>query len=241
VSHHAEVRGVTVDLDDTLFPQSEWLAGAWAAVADRATALGLDGPALHDALLRTCAEGSDRGRIIDRALEDVGVAPADCVGELVGAFAAHRPVRLRLFPEVADALLALGSRVPVVCVTDGDPGIQHGKIDALGLRPLLAGVVVSDQLGGRALRKPNPAPFRRALELVGQPAAHVVHVGDRPGKDVAGAAGVGMRCVRVLTGEYAGTADDAACPPWRTVASFTEAARGLLAEIGEQTGARARL
>jgi putative hydrolase of the HAD superfamily len=163
------------------------------------------------------------------------------VGELVRAFAAHRPTRLSPFPGVADALRSLGSRVPVVCVTDGDPGIQHGKIDALGLRPLLAGVVVSDELGGRALRKPHPAPFRRALELVGQPAERVVHVGDRPGKDVAGAAAVGMRSVRVLTGEYAGTAGDAACPPWRTVASFAEAAGALLAEIGEQDGACSRL
>ena len=32
----SSVRGVCVDLDDTLFAQEEWLAGAWAAVADRA-------------------------------------------------------------------------------------------------------------------------------------------------------------------------------------------------------------
>ena len=48
------VRGVCVDLDDTLFPQQEWLAGAWAAVADRAATLGLDGAALH----RPCSRAS---------------------------------------------------------------------------------------------------------------------------------------------------------------------------------------
>jgi putative hydrolase of the HAD superfamily len=32
-------------------------------------------------------------------------------------------------------------------------------------------------------------------------------VGDRPDKDVAGAAAAGMACIRVLTGEYAGLPD----------------------------------
>jgi putative hydrolase of the HAD superfamily len=35
-------------------------------------------------------------------------------------------------------------------------------------------------------------------------------VGDRPDKDVAGAAAAGMACIRVLTGEYAGLPDTVA-------------------------------
>jgi FMN phosphatase YigB (HAD superfamily) len=85
-------------------------------------------------------------------------------------------------------------------------------------------VVVSDELGGRHLRKPDPAPFLRALELLGQPATGVVHVGDRPAKDVRGAAAVGMRCVRVTTGEYAHL-PDGPDRPWAAVATFPAAAR----------------
>lgn len=236
-------RAVTVDLDDTLFPQQDWLDGAWGAVAERASVLGLPGPALRTALHDVAAEGSDRGRIVDRALDrvvDRAAGDRDLVPDLVAAFTAHAPARLEPYPGVAVALRELARRLPVVCITDGNPRIQQAKIDALGLRDALTAVVVSDALEadgrtGRVLRKPHPAPFRRALHLLGLAAADVVHVGDRPGKDVAGAAAVGMRCVRVLTGEYATAPDEP--PAWRRVGTFAEAAGLLLAAVEGTTGA----
>jgi putative hydrolase of the HAD superfamily len=218
-----DVRGVTLDLDDTLFAQREWLSGAWCAVADRATELGLDGTALHRALLQVAAEGTDRGSIIDRALLATGTRPQPYVADLVEAFTAHAPAHLPAYPGALDALARLRTRVPVVLVTDGNPRIQRAKIAALGLGHLLAdGVVISDELGGRATRKPSPVPFRRALELLGRPAEAVVHVGDRPGKDVAGARAAGVRSVRVRTGEYAAV-DDPGAAPWAEAASFAAA------------------
>ena len=225
--------GVTVDLDDTLFPQAEWLAGAWAAVAAEGGRLGLDPGALHRALLIVAAEGSDRGRVIDRALAKVEGAHPEHVAGLVAAFAAHRPATLEPYPGAADALARLAAAVPVVCVTDGIPEVQRGKLVALGLDGLLLDVVVSDELGGRHLRKPHPAPFERALIVLGAvvgggaPRHAVVHVGDRPGKDVAGAAAAGLRCVRVTTGEYA-AADPGDHLAWRTVSSFAGAVDLLL-------------
>jgi putative hydrolase of the HAD superfamily len=62
-------------------------------------------------------------------------------------------------------------------------------------------VVLSDTLG-RECRKPHPAPFRAALDLLEVDVDAAVFVGDRPDKDVMGAVGVGMRVVRVRTGEY---------------------------------------
>jgi FMN phosphatase YigB (HAD superfamily) len=232
------VRAVTVDLDDTLFPQSQWLAGAWQDVADRATLLGIDGAALLPVLHRICAEGSDRGGIIDRALVAIGASPERLVAVLVAAFTAHAPARLSCYPGVSDALARLARRLPVVCITDGNPRIQRAKLDALGIAHTLTGIVVSDELGGRAVRKPHPAPFLRALELLGLPAAEVVHVGDRPAKDVVGAAGVGMRSLRVMTGEYTDRAgaSPAEPAPWRTVGSFVEAAEICLATAGPRPG-----
>lgn len=230
----ARLRAVTVDLDDTLFPQQQWLDGAWGAVARRGTELGLPATDLLRALREVAEEGSDRGRIIDRALERAGL-PSRHVPDLVAAFAGHSPARLDLYPGAGPALRALAARVPVVCVTDGDPRIQHAKITALGVRRALQAVVVSDELQaeglrGRALRKPHPAPFRRALEVLGCDAADAVHVGDRPAKDVAGAAAAGMRCIRVRTGEYAGVPDDPRA--WRTAGGFAGAVGLLLGALG---------
>lgn len=238
----APLAGVTVDLDDTLYPQSQWLAGAWAAVADEGDRLGLDRAVLHRALLAVAAEGSDRGRIVDRALDLVPGGRPDQVPALVAAFAAHRPGRLDPFPGALAALERLAGAVPVVCVTDGMPDVQRQKLVALGLDSLVTAVVVSDELGGRATRKPHPAAFERALDLLGAAADEVVHVGDRPEKDVAGAAALGMRCIRVTTGEYAATAAGPH-PPWRTVGSFAAAVDLLLGAVSEQgtPGSLARL
>jgi putative hydrolase of the HAD superfamily len=229
----AEIRAVTVDLDDTLFAQADWLAGAWLSVASAAVRAGLPAGPFHAALLECAAAGSDKGGIIDRALAAVGVGPAriaEMTPRLVEAFSGWAPAALALYPGAADALVRLRSAgLPIAVITDGNPRIQRAKISALGLSALVDHVVVSDELGGRAARKPHPAAFLRALALLGVPAEDTVHVGDRPAKDVAGAAAAGLRCVRVRTGEYAHVADESiAVLPWRSVPSVADAADLLL-------------
>ena len=238
VASAAFIAAVTVDLDDTLFPQESWLRGAWAAVAGAAGTLGLDETAVHERLLAVAAQGSDGGRIIDRALVALGVAdhelPALTPG-LVAAFKAHAPHRLECYPCSATALAELRALVPLACITDGDPHVQRAKLRALGLVDSFDAVVFSDELG-REHRKPDPAPFLRAAALLGVDPAAMVHVGDRPAKDVAGAHAVGMRAIRVRSGEYAGVADGAAggAAPWRAFDDAAGALRWLAGVIAAQ-------
>lgn len=203
------VVAVTFDLDDTLFAQSEWLAGAWDAVA-AAAPTGVDRDGLRTALEQIAAQGSDRGAIVDRALREVG-HPEVAVGPLVDAFHRHRPARLTAHPGARDGVARLRRRVPVALVSDGDVGVQTGKLRALGLADAFDVVVLSDRFG-RAHRKPSPLPFRVALGALGAPAARAVHVGDRPAKDVLGAWRTGMGAVRVRTGEYAAEPDPEPVP-----------------------------
>jgi putative hydrolase of the HAD superfamily len=202
------IRAVLFDLDDTLYDQRAWLAGAWQAVAGAAAAFGVAPVELAAALAEIAAEGSDRGRIIDRALERVRAAGVP-VEPLVQAFRSHAPERLAAYPGVPAALARLRARCRVGLVTDGDPGIQRAKLRALGLCDAFDVVVFSDELG-RHYRKPHRAPFRAALAGLGVDPREALFVGDRPDKDVAGAAAAGMACIRVLTGEYARLPDTVA-------------------------------
>jgi HAD superfamily hydrolase (TIGR01509 family) len=229
------IAAVTVDLDDTLFPQESWLSGAWEAVAAVGGTLGLDADALLRQLEIVAADGSDGGRIVDRALLAIGCSevelPALTPG-LLAAFRAHAPARLECYPGIEAALSALRAQVPVACITDGDPHIQRSKLRALGLSDAFDAVIFSDELG-REFRKPHPAPFLRALELLGVAAADTVHVGDRPAKDVAGPGAVGMRAVRVCTGEYASVPDGASgTKPWRVFPDAAAALNALATLIG---------
>ena len=196
--------GIVIDLDDTLYPQAAYLAGAARAVGRAGTALGLDGLRLARLLRRQLVAGSDAGGTIDRALLAYGVAdPGPLLPSLVAAFAGYRPRKLPLYPGAAAALRALGAAYPLVCLTDGAPAIQRAKLAATGVAGAFTAIVITDELGGRACRKPDPAGLLHAAALLGVPAGDLLVIGDRPGKDVAVAAALGARSIRVRTGEYA--------------------------------------
>ncbi|MFJ8039246.1 HAD family hydrolase [Kitasatospora sp. NPDC096147] len=218
--------GVLLDLDDTLYPQAEFLAQTWTAVAAAGAELGLDGPALRAALHRAAGAGSDRGGLIDAALAELGADPASAPA-LVGVFRAFRPTRLTPYPGVAERLAALAALVPVVLITDGNPDQQRAKLAATGLGPALRAVVCTDEPHGRGHRKPHPSGFLHGLALLGCPAEDAVMLGDRPEKDVAGAQALGIRALRVRQGEYADRPDPDGL--WRSAASTAEALDLLIA------------
>ncbi|MDI6097462.1 HAD family hydrolase [Actinoplanes sp. NEAU-A12] len=211
---------VVVDLDDTLFPQSAYLYGASRAVGRAGAAAGLDQVRLSRAVRRqlvagsdrggAIVAGSDRGGAIDRALAAYGIAPdlaADLIPALVAAFTAYRPRRLPRYPGALAALTAISSRYPVGCLTDGDPVIQRAKLAATGLAHSFATIVITDELGGRTLRKPHPEGLRQVAETLGVRPSDLVVIGDRPARDMAVAAALGARSIRVRTGEYADAPD----------------------------------
>ena len=223
------VRAVVFDLDDTLVPQGPWLAGAWSAVAEagsvvgRALGIAVDAGALEQALLADAAAGSARGGIIDRAV--AAVAPDLPVAPLIAAFRSFRAPSLAPYEGVVAALERCREVVPVGLVSDGDPDIQRAKLAAAGLDGAFDAVVLSDELG-REYRKPHPLPFTTMLETLGTDPDEAAFVGDRPDKDIAGAAAVGMVAVRVRTGEYADAPDVVA--PDADVADATDAVAWLI-------------
>jgi putative hydrolase of the HAD superfamily len=226
------IAAVLCDLDDTLFPQADWLDGAWHAVAEAAAEHGVQQAPFLKALQNIAAEGSARGGIIDRALAAVDAHIP--VSDLVAAFRAYRAPHLEPYPGAAEALAALREHVPIAVITDGDPGIQEGKLTSLGLLDAVDCVVISDRLG-REFRKPHPKPFQHALATLGVEPHLAVCVGDRPDKDIAGASALGIRAVRVRTGEYADVPDTVVAP-WFSASTFTEAARLLLRAGQQQPG-----
>jgi putative hydrolase of the HAD superfamily len=236
VSLPQPIHAVTVDLDDTLYPQSAFLSRAWAAVAAAGVGHGMPEERLFDALMAECALGSDRGGIIDWAVAVVG-GSHDVVPELVETFRSFTPYQLAPYPGAAPALAELRELMPIACVTDGDPDIQRAKLRALRLEDAFDAIVISDEMG-RGFRKPHPAPFLRALELLGVPGSAAIHVGDRPEKDVAGPAAADMAgAVRVRQGEYADVIDGPGGPaPLATVFAVGDALR-LIKDAARHTPA----
>ena len=93
--------------------------------------------------------------------------------------------------EALAALRAAGRRCAVVSNFDFRlPAILH----ALGLRAALDAVVLPPEAGAA---KPDPAPFRCALERLSTTARGAAYVGDDPVLDCAAARAAGLRTVEV--------------------------------------------
>lgn len=224
---NSPVNGLIFDLDDTLYLQQDYLAGAWDAVAKAGVTQAIDEDKLRSALRTIAAQGSDQGRIIDRALESIGVSTAD-VQSLVKAFVAHQPTKLMLMDGVLPMFALLRElKIPTAIVTDGALETQRAKLYALAVESLVDHVIMSDE-AGRQFRKPHPQPVLTALHELQLRPQQVVMIGDRPTKDVAAASAAGVRAIRVNTGEYADAPDHPFT--WRRAETAAQAVQSLLTD-----------
>ena len=153
--------------------------------------------------------------------DEAGADPS--LGRAVArAFAAERDHRdVDFLDGAAEALDALAADHRIGLVTNGAPGMQAQKLDALGIRDAFETVVHG---GYDAPAKPSPEPFFAALDALEVPPDRAVHVGNSLESDVAGAKAAGVGAVWLRNGESAGdavpdyTVDSLAelvDPPWR--------------------------
>ena len=223
-----QVRAILIDLDDTLYPQSDFLRGAVRSVGERAQDLGLDRERFERAFHEVLARGSDTGHTIDTTLAELGCAKDEVLrlkSPLVSAFLSFRPVALECYDQVPESLRQLGERALLVCLTDGQPDLQRTKLDALGIASLFQAIVITDELGGRLFRKPATACLHRISEMLDVPVRNFFVLGDRLDKDVALARFADIGVIRIRQGEYRDTPSPADVT---TVEDFPTAAKYLL-------------
>ena len=191
------VRAITLDLDDTVWPFApigariervldDWMRRHSPATADKFPIAAMqalrervaaDNPALgHDmsALRRLTLEAALRESGGDIAL----ATPA------YEAFFAERN-RVECYPDAIDALERISARMPIAALSNGNADLAR-----IGLDHLFTAQVSACSFG---TAKPDPAIFLAACELLDLPPAGVLHVGDHPEADIAGAARAGLR------------------------------------------------
>jgi putative hydrolase of the HAD superfamily len=191
-------RVVVFDLDDTLFPEREYVRSGIAAVA-----AFLERPDFATVAWELFT-GGVRGRLFDETLVRLGLpVEARTIELLVERYRTHRPA-LRLFPEVDAVLAGLRPRCRLAIVSDGPLAAQERKIEALGLRGRFDPIVLTDRWG-RAFWKPHERAFRAVEAATGEHGGACAYVGDNPLKDFVAPRALGWRRVRVrrVDGEHA--------------------------------------
>ena len=218
-----EEQVIVFDLDDTLYPEADFVRSGFQAVDLVLQSRGISGFHLH---ANTLFQEGLRGKIFDAALVKLG-APAtpELIGELVNIYRSHLP-RLTLFPDARWALDYFGQHSKIALLTDGFAAVQRNKVQGLGLGNTFAAFIYTDELG-RDAWKPSPTPFLKiaAMLEMQDTMESLVYVADNPTKDFIAPNQLGWTTVRVRRsgGEYSALEPrDASHAPRHEISSLEE-------------------
>lgn len=188
------IRVVVFDLDDTLYPERDYVVSGFSAV-DRWLAEKCSVEGFSERALALFSAGH-RGRIFDEVLQQLGLPSTPArIAELVDVYRKHEPM-LCLFPDAGAVLQKVASSFCLALITDGYRVTQDKKIAALNLAARIPCRIVTDALG-REFWKPSLEPYRRVMAYYGGEAEDFVYVADNPRKDFIGARQLGWRTVRI--------------------------------------------
>ncbi|MBW2268887.1 MAG: AAA family ATPase [Deltaproteobacteria bacterium] len=207
-------RAVTFDCWNTLLCEEDWetahalrveelqLAARSAGrnVSQRDARRAFDAAWERHMRLWAAGEASGAREVALSGLAELGLrAPHPALEDLIVMFEeASHSSRVRALDgarAVLDGLADAGIPCALICDTGLTPGrVVRRHLDAHHLLQGLAVQVFSDELG---VPKPDARTFRAALEPLGVPPEHALHVGDLRRTDVAGARALGMTTVRI--------------------------------------------
>ncbi|MEO6925489.1 MAG: HAD-IA family hydrolase [Rhodanobacter sp.] len=191
------ILALTLDLDDTLWPvmpalqRADEAGDAWLRQPHPEVARAYPIDAMRALRLQVAADRGDlahdfttqRQLTLQQAFDACGVAaaPVDVLWEIY--FAERNAVEL--FPDSLPALQRMAARLPLASLTNGNADLQRVGIDAHFVHHISA--------RDTGVAKPDARIFLAAAERLGVPPRNILHVGDDPCMDVAGAHASGLR------------------------------------------------
>lgn len=190
---------VVFDLDDTLYPEREYVLSGFKAVSEWLSQRTEFTKSQLFKKLRRDFECGIRGDNFDRLLEETGITVD--VETLIDLYRDHEPT-IDLTPDAQCCLDKIEAR-PLGLITDGIERKQRRKIEALSIDNRFERIYISEQFAPNGM-KPMPTMFEQFLEDTGWKPAQVVYVGDNPSKDFVAPNELGMQSILVQRpwGEY---------------------------------------
>jgi len=206
------IKAVIFDLDNTLVDFMRMKEEAIDAAIESMMDAGLSMPreeARRKIFEIYEEEGIEYQKVFDRFLQnELGeINPKILAAGIVG-YRKAREAALVLYPHVSLTLIELAKRGLKLVVISDAPRLQAWlRLAELRLLHIFDHVITLEDTGKR---KPHPAPFQRALSLLGMEPSEVLMVGDWAERDIVGAAQLGMRTVFARYGNRFGTVESGA-------------------------------
>lgn len=217
------------DLDDTLYPEREFVEGGLVAAGqylDASLPQPIDAASVFLSVLRK----DGPFRVFDVALEILGIQRTkELIASLVAAYRNHPP-SIRLFAPVKQLLFELKDNGAIlVLISDGPTEVQYRKVECLGISTLFDHIVLCRDVGGQFMPKPSSGAFIEVERRTGAYGQEILYVGDWPAMDFPAPDLLGWRTVRArYVGGYHNEDPDIR-PGRREVSSPEELRQTLLA------------
>ena len=200
------IRAVTLDLDDTLWPfapigeRIECALHDWFVAHSPRTAERFPISEMRHLRERVFAQfpehahdlGLLRRLTIERALKESGDDPALATAAYAIFFRERN--RVDFYADAEAGLQRLAARLPVAALTNG-----NADLGAVGIAPMFVFNLCAREYGAA---KPDAGLFHEACKRLGLPPQEVLHVGDDPRTDIAGAAGAGLQTCWIDRGDH---------------------------------------
>lgn len=192
---YLEMKGLLVDLDDTLFEELDYVRSGHIAVAQLiSNRHNIPFNILLDYFKYEMAQYGRIG-LFSRILNKFKIE--EDISNLINVYRGHRP-EINLYPGVLNKIVKMKQLgFKIIIVTDGIKEVQKKKCEALGLNKIVDSVYCADYKP-----KPEVDTFLAAATKINLPIEDCVVIGDDPFKDGLAAESLGIDFYRVLTGKY---------------------------------------
>ena len=187
------------DLDDTLYTEIDYVRSGFLAVSQYLQSYcDLDQNYCYMRMNQILLE-SGRGHVFDKLLSECGLDKKSLIRKCLSVYRCHDP-KISLNDDAKKLLPIL--KGPNFLVTDGNRLVQKKKIEALQVKNYFEKIYITHRYG---LHRAKPSTYcfdliRRSVDCNWR---DMVYVGDNPSKDFVNIKTLGIKTIRVLTGEYA--------------------------------------
>ena len=226
-SSDLSVQGIVFDLDDTLFPERDYVRSGYHAVAEHLRRTLHVREKFEDLMWDPFLAGR-RERVFDAVSARFGLGlTSEQIAELVEVYRGHAP-SITAYSGLPDLLGRLHEHYRLGLLSDGYQPAQRLKLEALKLQRFFDQVLFTEDLG-REFWKPSPAGFERIASAMGAPKEACAYVADNPAKDFVAPNALGWRTIQYLRPGQLHAAK--ATPPHGAPQRIVRAADGLLAAL----------
>jgi putative hydrolase of the HAD superfamily len=206
------IRGIIFDIDNTLTDFMKMKLAAVDAAVEGMMDAGLPGmkaDLVKEVMDVYWKEGIEDQKIFDKILKaKLGRIDFKILAGGILAYRRSKNGTMTLYPRVNHALMELMKLgIKRTVISDAPKMEVWLRIVSLGLHHYFDEIITSEDFG---VKKPDPKPYRKALEVLGTKAEETLMVGDWPDRDIKGAKGVGMRTAWAKYGDTFGTKESGA-------------------------------